>query len=231
LENSNTAPGHNGEKYIAIGDIHGCARSLRALLQKIRPHRDRTHVFVGDYIDRGPDSKGVVEIVMDFARDHDCVFLRGNHEKMLLDAIQSDKHTFWMINGGLETLESYGVDTPAEIPEEHRRFFADTRLWYDTPEYLFIHAGLDPGRTIREQLSSPDAEHAALWERSHVNGPVEWEKPVIFGHTPVPEPLIEERKMAIDTGCVFPGHGYGTLSALLLPEKSVISQDCLDLSP
>lgn len=231
MEKSNTPPGPSDNTFIAIGDIHGCAQSLRALLEKTRPYRDRTHVFIGDYIDRGPDSRGVVEYLVDFARDHECVFLRGNHEMMLQDAIQSGKRSFWMINGGQETLESYGVASPSEIPAEHRRFLAETRLWYDTPEYLFIHAGLDPDRTVREQLSSPDVEHVALWERSHVNGPVKWEKPVVFGHTPVREPLIEERKMAIDTGCVFSGHGYGTLSALLLPEKTVISQKCLDPSP
>lgn len=228
LDTSNRENTTDNKKYIAIGDIHGCAKSLMALLGKIRPYSDRTHVFIGDYIDRGPDSRGVVDAVMEFARHHSCIFLCGNHESMLADAIRTGERTFWIINGGIETLESYQVNDPLEIPDDHRQFLAEGRLWFETPDYLFIHAGLDPERSVREQLASPDAEHAALWERSHVDRPVVWEKPVVFGHTPVREPLIEERKMAIDTGCVFPDKGYGYLSALLLPEKKVISQECLD---
>ncbi len=231
MEKSNKEHNQNAEKYIAIGDIHGCARSLKALLEEIRPYRDRIHVFIGDYIDRGPDSKGVLDCVIEFSREHHCVFLRGNHEKMLLDAIQSGEHTFWLINGGVETLKSYRINDPAELPADHRDFLEQTRLWFDTPDYLFIHAGLDPGRRVEELLALPDIENMALWERRHVHEPVVWEKPVVFGHTPVKEPLINDRKMGIDTGCVFPDRGYGHLSALLLPEKTVLSQEYLDYSP
>ena len=228
MDTSNSEKSTDNKQYIAIGDIHGCAESLKALLGKIRPYRDRIHVFIGDYIDRGPDSRGVVDAVMDFARNHNCIFLRGNHENMLLDAIQTGERTFWIINGGHETLESYQVTDPVQIPDDHRQFLADGRLWFETPDYLFVHAGLDPELSVREQLGSRDVEHTALWERSHVHRQVVWEKPVIFGHTPVREPMIEDRKMAIDTGCVFPRQGYGKLSALLLPEKTIVSQECLD---
>jgi serine/threonine protein phosphatase 1 len=231
LEYSKTENTGHSDKYIAIGDIHGCARSLKALLEKTRPFRDRTHVFIGDYIDRGPDSKGVVDYVIEFSRDHHCVFLRGNHEKMVMDAIRSGERTFWMINGGMETLDSYQVHDPAEIPGLHQEFFEQTRLWHETPDYLFIHAGLDPGLGIQEQLESPNIESTALWERRHVQEPVTWEKPVVFGHTPVREPLIEDRKLGIDTGCVFTSRGFGYLTALLLPEKTAISQECLDHLP
>ncbi len=185
-------------------------------------------MFIGDYIDRGPDSSGVVESIIAFARDHHCVFLRGNHEKMLMDAIQSGERTFWLMNGGMETLGSYQIHDPAEIPARHLEFFQQTRLWHDTPDYLFIHAGLDPDQSIEQQLTSPDIENTALWERRHIHEPVSWEKPVVFGHTPVREPLIDDRKMGIDTGCCFPNRGYGHLTALLLPERTVISQECLD---
>jgi serine/threonine protein phosphatase 1 len=231
LEYSNTKNTGHSAKFIAIGDIHGCARSLKALLDTIRPYRDRTHVFIGDYIDRGPDSKGVVESIIEFARYHHCVFLRGNHEKMAMDAIRTGERTFWMINGGLETLGSYQVQDPVEIPDWHQEFFEKTRLWHDTPDYLFIHAGLDPALGIKEQLDSPEIEKTALWERRHIHEPVAWEKPVVFGHTPVREPLITDRKLGIDTGCVFPSRGFGYLTALLLPEKTFISQECLDFPP
>lgn len=223
-ETSNIIPSDNG-KYIAIGDLHGCARSLEALLKKLADISDRTHVFVGDYIDRGPDSKGVVTQVLDYSKSHHCVFLQGNHEKMLMDAINSGDMHHWLMNGGYQTLESYGVSSAYDIPREHLHFFSSTQLWFNTPDYLFIHAGLNPGLTIEEQLSKPDIDFSALWERSHVYSPVAWEKTVVFGHTPVAEPIIEEKKIAIDTGCVFFDKGYGTLSALLLPEKKIISQD------
>ncbi len=218
----------NSEKYIVIGDIHGCAKSLDALLGKVTPYSDRSHIFIGDYIDRGPDSRGVVDHVREFARSHRCVFLRGNHESMLMEAVETGNRTFWLMNGGMETLDSYDTNTPEEIPADHLRFFCETRLWLNTPEYLFIHAGLDPKRPVDEQLSDPDIEHTALWERRHVHRPVLWEKTVVFGHTPVTKPLIEERKIAIDTGCVFQGGAYGTLTALLLPEKTIITQVNLD---
>lgn len=216
------------EKYIAIGDIHGCARSLDALLEKISSYSDRTHVFIGDYIDRGPDSRGVIDRVMEFARDHHCIFLRGNHEEMLLDAVRTGDRTLWLINGGVETLESYQAESTEELPDDLLQFISKTKFWHNTPQYLFIHAGLDPGQSVEEQLSSPRIEHAALWERSHLHRPVAWEKTVIFGHTPVREPLIEDRKIAIDTGCVFTGNGFGKLTALLLPERTAIQQEYAD---
>ncbi len=215
-------------KYIAIGDIHGCAKSLDALLQKIQPYSDRLHVFIGDYIDRGPDSRSVVNRVMQYDRVHECCFLRGNHEKMLLEAIASGNRRHWLINGGHETLHSYGVYSPENLPADHLAFISSTQLWLNTPNYLFIHAGLNPRLAVEEQLSGPDIEHAALWERSHLHYPVVWEKTVVFGHTPVREPLIEDQKIAIDTGCVFHDRGFGNLTAILLPEKTVIQQEYLD---
>ncbi|MFO8029727.1 MAG: metallophosphoesterase family protein [Cyclonatronaceae bacterium] len=216
------------EKYIAIGDIHGCARSLDALLEKTRPYADRTHVFIGDYIDRGPDSRGVIDRVRDFAQDHHCIFLRGNHEAMLLDAVRTGDRTLWLINGGTETLESYRAESTEELPDDLLQFISETKFWHNTPQYLFIHAGLDSDQPVEEQLSSPRIEHAALWERGHVHRPVVWEKTVVFGHTPVREPLIEDRKIAIDTGCVFTGNGFGKLTALLLPERTTIQQEYAD---
>lgn len=218
----------NSPRYIAIGDIHGCARSLDAMLGKLKPHDDRIHIFIGDYIDRGPDSRLVVKHLMNFTDVHTCIFLRGNHENMLLEALSTGNELLWHLNGGVSTLESYGVQSVAGIPRDHIRFFEDTRLWYNTDEYLFIHAGLDPERTVQQQLDDPATEEAALWERSHIDSPTQWEKTVVFGHTPVPEPITDNRKIGIDTGCVFARPGLGKLTAVLLPEMTFIEQPCLD---
>lgn len=218
----------NSEKYIAIGDIHGCARSLDALLDRITPCRDCIHVFIGDYIDRGPDSRQTVERLMRFSEEAECIFLMGNHEKMLLDSIEKNETDLWLINGGQDTLASYGVGLPSEIPQKHIDFFSATKPWFETADYLFIHAGLDPDRPVREQLQQAETEENGLWERNHVYTPTRWEKKVVFGHTPVPEPINEDRKIGIDTGCVYQHNGLGKLTAVLLPEESFIQQPCLD---
>src|SRR6056297_4337262 len=100
-----------------------------ALLEKLRPYYDRTFVFVGDYIDRGPASKQVVDYLLDFQQEVDCVFLRGNHEQMLLDAFERNDTAMWMMNGGRSTLESYDIlESGGSLPEEHEQFYKKTRL-------------------------------------------------------------------------------------------------------
>ncbi|MDZ7774057.1 MAG: metallophosphoesterase family protein [Balneolaceae bacterium] len=220
------------DKYIAVGDVHGCAASLEALVDKMDPAElaRRQIVFVGDYIDRGPDSKGVVDFLLSFREDHDCVFLRGNHEQMLLEGIRMGNFANWMLNGGGETLDSYG-DAPGveDIPDAHMDFFEATRLFYDTPDYFFVHAGLPPGLTIREAVEDEEHHSDLLWERSHLAAPeTAWEKTVVFGHTPRTRPLRRANMIGIDTGCVFASRGMGTLTAVLLPEEEFIQQPSID---
>ncbi len=214
--------------FAAVGDIHGCARSLDAMLEKLAPMKDRTIVFIGDYIDRGPDSSGVIDLLLSFSRHHDCIFLRGNHEKMLLDVLENGDDHIWLINGGNNTLESYGVKSAHHIPEQHLDFIRATRLWYDTADYLFIHGGLQPEQRVGEQLENSRTKESALWERSHIHTPTAWEKTVVFGHTPVPQPIFEQHKIGIDTGCVYDRPELGKLTTVLLPEATCIEQTCLD---
>ncbi len=217
--------------FVAIGDIHGCARTLAKLLDQLDAYSDRTFVFIGDYIDRGPDSKGVVDLCIDFSKSHDCVFLRGNHEQMMIDAILENSYEHWFRNGGKETLASYGIDNPADIrPNSHRDFYATTRLVYDTDEFLFVHGGIPPHVTVADYLSAGLRENV-LWERSHVKAKnPNWEKTVVFGHTPVAEVIMEPLKIGIDTGCVYNHHPeLSKLSAVLLPEREVISQKNIEL--
>ena len=219
------------ESYVVIGDIHGCARSLAALLEKLKPYEDRKFVFIGDYIDRGPDSKGVVDRVLQFAQNHDCVLLRGNHEQMMLDSQYTGDAQLWMMNGGVTTMQSYeGAPIEVDLPPEHQKFYSNTNLYFDTPGYFFSHAGLPPDITVEEAKGDPDYENSFIWTRSHIGASrLKWEKPVIFGHTPVPEPVLDDLMINIDTGCVFKGRGgMGNLTALLLPEREVIQQPGLE---
>lgn len=219
------------KKYIAIGDIHGCPYSMIALLEQLEEYKDRTYVFIGDYIDRGPDSRGVVDYLLQFSKSHDCIFIRGNHEHMMLEALETGYNTLWMQNGGNVTLQSYnGRLGQEEFFEDHMEFYNNTRLYHETDDFLFVHAGLDPNISIKDALADASNYDDFLWSRDHLqsNFPV-WEKTVVFGHTPRPEPIVRHRMIGIDTGCVFKNlPGYGILTAVLLPEKKFISQVCLD---
>jgi len=218
------------QKFVAIGDIHGCVRTLEAMLKQLEEHNDRTFVFVGDYVDRGPDSRGVVDLILNFKEDHDCITLRGNHEQMLLDAVRSGDVSLWMMNGGQSTLNSYD-NGPGELdlPDEHIEFFKSTRLFYDTPDYFFVHAGAPPYRKIADSKKDKEAPYHFLWDRSHLNAlETAWEKKVVFGHTPRSHPIVKDKMLGIDTGCVYRSLGYGKLTSILLPEEKFIKQICLD---
>ena len=218
------------QKHIAIGDIHGCFHSMKALLEKLEPYYDRQFVFVGDYIDRGPGSKQVVDYLLDFKDKVDCVFLRGNHEQMLLDAFQKDQKNMWFMNGGRATIASYeSKDGDMELPDEHREFYENTRLYYDTENYFFVHAGLSPAKTIADSIEDENEIQEFLWERSHLNAfETPWEKTVVFGHTPQPKPIQKKNMIGIDTGCVYDRVGYGKLTAVLLPEEEFLQQKAID---
>jgi serine/threonine protein phosphatase 1 len=222
------------EQLIAIGDIHGCVRSAEALLNTLIDQgwaTDRKTVFVGDYIDRGPDSKGVVDLVLDYGSDYDTVKLRGNHEQMMLDAHKTGNTSLWLSNGGGATLQSY--DAPfnkLDLPVNHYHFYRNTELFYESKDYVFVHAGLPPDMTVAEALADESVHEDFLWIRSHLKLPeVPWEKTVVFGHTPQSEPLVKSKRIGIDTGCVYKNlSGLGTLTAVLLPEEEFVIQKCLD---
>jgi serine/threonine protein phosphatase 1 len=209
-------------KIFAIGDIHGCNNELKRLLSLIDsdPLTDKI-VFLGDYIDRGPDSRAVIDTVLDFKKTFpDAICLRGNHEELFLDSYLNEKNVeLYLFNRGASTLHSYGVsiaDFPAVkfLPEEHLQFFTNLPLYYETDDYIFVHAGLRPKISLEEQ--SPED---ILWIRSEfINSRWDFGKTVIFGHTPLSEPLIEKNKIGIDTGAVYGGH----LTCLELPSLKII---------
>lgn len=215
---------------VAIGDIHGCVRSLEALWEKLEPYRHLRHVFIGDYIDRGPASRQVVDFLMRVRHERDCIFLRGNHEQMLLDALEQGNTVNWLYNGGESTLNSYGnPQSLSDLPPDHVDFYKETRLYYETNNYFFVHAGAPPHQTLAKSKESPKSRHFFLWGREHLNSfnPA-WEKTVIFGHTPRPHPIRKVKMLGIDTGCVYNELGYGKLTAVVLPENTFIQQSSLD---
>ncbi len=218
------------QKLLAIGDVHGCLQSMNKLLEKLDSYFGYTYIFVGDYIDRGPDSAGVVDRLIRFQQERKCIFLRGNHEQMLLDACFHDKLDMWLMNGGESTLKSYEATYDnLNIPDDHLKFYQGTKMYFETENYLFVHAGLSPEKTISESLENKKQWHKFLWQRSHLNAfETPWEKTVIFGHTPRPYPIRKPNMLGIDTGCVYDSLGYGKLTAVILPEQEFIQQVCVD---
>jgi serine/threonine protein phosphatase 1 len=191
----------------AIGDIHGCATGLSSLLDAVNPAKDDQIVFLGDYIDRGPSSKEVIQTLIDIHSRCRSVFLRGNHEVMLLDGRDdSVKAHMWQSAGGLETLLSYGAhlseNWPQAIPASHWSFFERTIPYFETETHIFVHACLDPTLALAEQ---PD--FLLYWEYLERMKPHQSGKRVICGHTPQlsTKPKDIGYAVCIDTGAVFGG--------------------------
>jgi len=216
--------------YIAIGDIHGCLKTLKALLKDLISEfgRERTFIFLGDYVDRGPDSKGVIDFLLEFKTEYNCIFLRGNHDAMLLNFVEDQSWFAWFENGGADTMESYRKALGEEkIPTDHLRFFTETILFLDTPDYFFVHGGPPVEQTIAESITNEQVYSSFLWSRDHLNSTYnKWEKTVVFGHTPVRSPIQEEKMIGIDTGCVYPQ--FGKLTAVSLPERQFFQQKRID---
>jgi len=193
------------KKIFAIGDIHGSYDRLKTLMDKIPIDFSRdTLVFIGDYIDRGPHSVEVVDYLMQLKnRVPGVIFLKGNHEDMLDKFINGDDRFTYLLNGGQQTLDSY-LTKPVQsdfypIPPDHMDFFKSLRLFYETEEFIFVHAGLRP-RVLLESQKPQDL----LWIRDKfISTKYDFGKRVIFGHTPLKKPLVEPNKIGIDTGAVY----------------------------
>jgi serine/threonine protein phosphatase 1 len=195
---------------IAIGDVHGCSAALAALIDAIAPRGDDVLVTLGDYINRGPDSRGVLDLLIDLGRRCQLVPLLGNHDQMLLAARSGLHPTTWLGMGGCATLDSYGPGRHLDlIPDDHYAFLEDCRDFYETPTHIFVHANYFPDIPMSEQ------EVLMLrWEslREMTPGPHESGKTVIVGHTSQKGGEILDRGhlVCIDTYC----HGGGWLTAL-----------------
>jgi serine/threonine protein phosphatase 1 len=195
---------------IAIGDIHGCSAALDALIHAIRPRPEDMIVTLGDYINRWPDSRGVLDRRIDRSRRCRLVPILGNHDQMLLEARSGAHPRTWIGMGGLATLDSYGPGRDLSlIPEAHFEFLGRCRDYFETDTHIFVHANYFPDIPMGEQ------EVGMLrWEslREMTPGSHESGKTVIVGHTSqkTGEILDLGHLVCIDTYC----HGGGWLTAL-----------------
>ena len=188
------------EKYIVIGDIHGCSDQLDEILDMTAQYSDHKYVFLGDYIDRGPDSEAVINRI----RELDAIFLKGNHEEMFLGHLEHYEG---------ETLEdmlaSSGLSQISIEWISHHLLEV-----YESDRYIFVHAGLSPKRKMSEQTT-----RYFLWSRFDGDYSSITNKTVIHGHTVVSKPEIVGNRININTGC----GSRGTLTALVLPEMKYYS--------
>ena len=193
----------------AIGDIHGSLDKLRSLLARCEKHAAGAAmklVLLGDYIDRGPDACGVVDFLMALqrARGDAVVPLMGNHEAMALAVIDGDAPArFWLVQGGAETLESYGAVSARELPRTHVDWWRALPLSYDDGRRFFVHAGVNP----EVPLDAQD-DNDLLWIRepflSHRN---DYGRLIVHGHTPLSTgvPDLRGNRLNLDTAAVFGG--------------------------
>ena len=211
----------DGLRVYAVGDIHGRADLLRALLEKIAsdardaPAKKERLVYLGDYIDRGHESRQVIDVLLEGPPPgFEAIYLKGNHEETLLNFLQAPDFGYeWQHYGGLETLASYGVtglgarltsedfnqardQFEEALPESHFAFFQALELSACFGDYFFAHAGVRPGVSLENQLSED-----LLWIRAEFT---RWRgsfgKVVVHGHSVTEEPELEPNRIGIDTG-------------------------------
>lgn len=197
-----------------VGDIHGCANKLKKLLKLIEDFDQL--IFVGDYIDRGPSSKEVLDIIMDFDKSDNVIALKGNHEDMCVYAHLGIDFFNWSFrNGGKETIKSFD----GNIPENYLKWMKDLPEKFENDLGYFIHAGMMPGIPFEEQHRDD-----ILWLREpFLSTDFKWNKVIYHGHTPVKEVDIKSNRVNVDTGCVYNNYkGFGFLSAYCIESGEVV---------
>jgi serine/threonine protein phosphatase 1 len=231
-----------GTRVYAVGDVHGRADLLDRVLSQIDAHLSRDpvsrpiEVFLGDYVDRGPDSRRVIDLLIRRRGKHETICLKGNHETYLLEFLKDPKvFDTWREYGGLETLSSYGVSPPLRpepaerkqlarsfakiLPKDHLRFLSQLTTTFTCGDFLFVHAGVLPGVPLNRQR-----EEHLLWIRDDfLRTDYDFGKYIVHGHTPVEEPDIRPNRINIDTGAF----ATGRLTCLIIEgeEMQVIPQD------
>ena len=195
---------------IVIADIHGCCRTFRQLIfNVVRMEKSDTLYLLGDMIDWGPDSKGVIETILELqASGYDVRPIRGNHEHLLLLSIYiptNENMANWLDSGGAQTLKSFGVTNPEELGK-HVIYLFDMPLYRMTDSHIFVHAGFD--FTLDDPLSIIEGEDAMVWKRDgDVNNEKLGGRVLVSGHTPLPLPIIHRSlsctHIRLDNGCIF----------------------------
>ena len=218
--------------YYSIGDVHGQFFKLNQLVKRLNIKKDDILVFLGDYIDRGDMSFEVIDLLIALSKAFNCVFIRGNHEYMFMDYLSGINEDLFIYNGGRKTIDSYkkhGYDVhqhtdyrDRHMPRSHIEFFQKLVKFYETEDFIFVHAGIHPSMGKLEIPLERLPDEILLWDRgfnyAKYNGP----KVVVYGHTPNNRILNEKYKICIDTGACF--DSMGDLTAVKLPERTFIRQ-------
>lgn len=228
-------PSTDGRLIYAIGDVHGRLDVLGPLLHDIakdalatRPAERPLLALLGDYVDRGPDSRGVIDLILQMQADttFEVAALKGNHEEALLQFLEDPAFAAtWMEHGGGATLASYGVQPATQrtdveawvkvrdafdqaLPAEHRRFYQTLELIRVVGDYAFVHAGVRPGVALEDQT-----ERDLMWIRHEfLNDRGPFDKVIVHGHTPTEEPQMLKHRLGVDTGA----YATGVLTAVRL---------------
>ena len=207
-------------RYFVVGDIHGCYLKLKRLMEKLdwTPGGDDLLIFLGDYIDRGPQSYEVIDTLADLAeRASNVVPLLGNHEEMFLSFLDGSLVPASLYDNGLAATVKTFSAPGQRLSLDHLRFLRDLVPFYETDDFIFVHAGLQPGLPLAGQSLND-----LLWIRDEfLHSDFDFGKAVIFGHTPFKTPFLAPGRLGLDTGAVF----GGPLTCAVLPELNFITVD------
>ena len=232
---------NNISQVFAIGDINGCKSLLERIHKKIlkkskKVKGNKILIYLGDYVDRGHKAKETIDAIINFRpKDFKCIFIRGNHDQMLLDFVngKSESLTVWLYNGGAQTLKSYCgreildnlLNSSSKkqqirekfikaLPKEHLHFFNGLQFFYTWKDYFFVHAGIDQSRPLSKQRKID-----MIWTRKPKflasNQP--FEKIIVHGHTPNKNVEKKTNRINLDTGAVY--SDYGKLSCMFIDAK------------
>src|SRR5262245_33490225 len=207
----------------AVGDVHGCVDKLVGLVAQCLRHagdQPSRFVFIGDYIDRGPDSRAVIDFLMAMQGEKgpevvdlllamqrqkrpEVIALRGNHEAMMIKTVRTGDGALWLLNGAVQTLASYGITDWTALPAEHVDWVATLPLCFDDGQRYFVHAGINPAIPLDQQT-----EHDQLWIREpFLSDTRDFGRFIVHGHTPLTTGRPDQRpnRLNIDTAAVFGG--------------------------
>ncbi len=228
---------------LAISDIHGCNKTFEALLDQIAFSQSDVLYLLGDYVDRGPDSKGVIDRIWALQRaGYRIECLKGNHEELVLRAAAGN-FTYlekWLKTDGKDTIDSFGVQTCAEIPRQYLDWMENLPYFMEVDHYLLVHAGLD--FSLEDPLS--DTSEMCWLRHWHPGIRYEWlrNRIIVHGHTPITREALEMQHknlqalqyLDIDTGCVYGDprlwreEGLGNLCAFDMTNQQLFFQELID---